>query len=377
MAGIYLHIPFCKQACHYCDFHFSTSLKNKTPFLEALHKEIELSREYLKGEKINTIYFGGGTPSLLSGEELKRVFDCIFHYHDVTSNPEITLEANPDDLNIEKIKELKTTPINRLSIGIQSFRDVDLKLMNRAHNAKDADYCVKAAQDNGFENITIDLIYSIPGLSIDEWKENLRKAFALEVPHISAYSLTIEPRTVFGNYYKRGILKPVEQDVSSDQFLIMLEQMRLHGLEQYEVSNFSKPGFESYHNSAYWSGENYLGLGPSAHSFDGSSRQWNISNNSVYIHKLSEGSIPFEREELDLRTRLNEYLMTGLRMRKGIDLDRIQIVYQFDFEKVYEELISELKSKKKLTLIERKLALTDEGFLMADRIASDFFVIEE
>jgi len=282
VAGIYLHIPFCKQACHYCDFHFSTSIANKQAFVEALQKEISLTKDYLQGEKIKTIYFGGGTPSMLEADELKRIFDSIYQVHNVDNDAEITLEANPDDLNLEanpddlnlqKINALKSSPVNRLSIGIQSFRDEDLKMMNRAHNSKEADYSVKASQDKGFENITIDLIYSIPNLSLMEWKENLQKAFDLNVQHISAYSLTFEPKTVFGNYEKRGLLKPVEQELSSDQFLLMLEQMRLNGFEQYEVSNFCKPGFESKHNSAYWSGAKYLGLGPSAHSFDGKSRQ--------------------------------------------------------------------------------------------------------
>lgn len=377
VAGIYLHIPFCKQACYYCDFHFSTSLANKPAFVEALQKEIALTKDYLQGEKIKTIYFGGGTPSLLSSDELKRILDTLMKYHEVEPDAEITLEANPDDLNLKKISDLASSPVNRLSIGIQSFRDEDLKLMNRAHNAGQADYSVKAAQDKGFENITIDLIYSIPGLSMSDWKENLRKAFELSVPHISAYSLTIEPRTVFGNYAKRGLLKPMEQEQSSEQYLLMLEQMRLNGFEQYEVSNFCKPGFESKHNSSYWHGEKYLGLGPSAHSFDGNSRQWNISNNSVYLKSLAEGKLPFEREELSNNTRLNEYLMTGLRTKKGIDLFRIQTEFGFDMRADYSDLIQELLSDNKIQLNQNILWLTDSGMLMADRIASDFFVLEE
>lgn len=377
MAGIYLHIPFCKQACHYCDFHFSTSLANKAPFVDALLKEIELTREYLSGDTIKTIYFGGGTPSLLTGDELKRILDRLYQTYDVVSDAEITLEANPDDLNMQKIIELKSSPVNRLSIGIQSFRDQDLKMMNRAHNAQEADYSVKAAQDKGFENITIDLIYSIPQLSLMDWKENLHKAFALQVQHISAYSLTFEPKTVFGTYEKRGLMKPVEQELSSEQFLTMLEEMRANGFEQYEVSNFCKPGYESKHNSAYWSGEKYLGLGPSAHSFDGNSRQWNVANNSVYIRSLMEGMLSFEREELDARTQLNEYLMTGLRTRKGVDLQRIQSHFGVDLYKLYKDLLDELIHQGKVIIDGSRMALTDEGLLMADRIASDLFIIEE
>ncbi|HEY8403281.1 MAG TPA: radical SAM family heme chaperone HemW [Flavobacteriales bacterium] len=377
MAGIYLHIPFCKQACHYCDFHFSTSLANKAPFVDALLKEIELKREYLGGDTIKTIYFGGGTPSLLTGDELKRILDRLYQTYDVVSDAEITLEANPDDLNMQKIIELKSSPVNRLSIGIQSFRDQDLKMMNRAHNAQEADYSVKAAQDKGFENITIDLIYSIPQLSLMDWKENLHKAFALQVQHISAYSLTFEPKTVFGTYEKRGLMKPVEQELSSEQFLTMLQEMRANGFEQYEVSNFCKPGYESKHNSAYWSGEKYLGLGPSAHSFDGNSRQWNVANNSVYIRSLMEGKLSFEREELDARTQLNEYLMTGLRTRKGVDLQRIQSLFGVDLYKLYKDLLDELIHQGKVIIDGSRMALTDEGLLMADRIASDLFIIEE
>lgn len=377
MAGIYLHIPFCKQACHYCDFHFSTSLANKAPFVDALLKEIELKREYLGGDTIKTIYFGGGTPSLLTGDELKRILDRLYQTYDVVSDSEITLEANPDDLNMQKIIELKSSPVNRLSIGIQSFRDQDLKMMNRAHNAQEADYSVKAAQDKGFENITIDLIYSIPQLSLMDWKENLHKAFALQVQHISAYSLTFEPKTVFGTYEKRGLMKPVEQELSSEQFLTMLQEMRANGFEQYEVSNFCKPGYESKHNSAYWSGEKYLGLGPSAHSFDGNSRQWNVANNSVYIRSLMEGKLSFEREELDARTQLNEYLMTGLRTRKGVDLQRIQSLFGVDLYKLYKDLLDELIHQGKVIIDGSRMALTDEGLLMADRIASDLFIIEE
>lgn len=377
MAGIYLHIPFCKQACHYCDFHFSTSLANKAPFVDALLKEVELKREYLSGDTIKTIYFGGGTPSLLTGDELKRILDKLYQTYDVVSDAEITLEANPDDLNMQKIIELKSSPVNRLSIGIQSFRDQDLKMMNRAHNAQEADYSVKAAQDKGFENITIDLIYSIPQLSLMDWKENLYKAFALQVQHISAYSLTLEPKTVFGTYEKRGLMKPVEQELSSEQFLTMLQEMRANGFEQYEVSNFCKPGYESKHNFAYWSGEKYLGLGPSAHSFDGNSRQWNVANNSVYIRSLMEGKLSFEREELDARTQLNEYLMTGLRTRKGVDLQRIQSLFGVDLYKLYKDLLDELIHQGKVIIGGSRMALTDEGLLMADRIASDLFIIEE
>jgi oxygen-independent coproporphyrinogen-3 oxidase len=375
MAGIYLHIPFCKKACHYCDFHFSTTMKNKDELIAAMHKELDLRKDYLQGEKIKTIYFGGGTPSVLESDEIKRILDHIHRVFEVEKEAEVTLEANPDDLTPSMIRGLKESTVNRLSIGIQSFRDKDLKMMNRAHNASQADYAVKASQDGGFENITIDLIYSIPGLSMREWKMNLETAIQLHVQHISAYSLTIEPGTVFGNYQSKGKLIAVDQDFSGDQFLTMIETLNKAGFDQYEVSNFCLPDFESKHNSAYWNGARYLGIGPSAHSFDGESRQWNIANNSVYVRFLEKNEMNFEREILDERTRINEYIMTGLRTKWGIDNELLRSKYHFDLFKEYEEMIFELKHKGKLNIDESTMRLTKEGLLMADRIASDFFIV--
>jgi len=375
MAGIYLHIPFCKKACHYCDFHFSTTMKNKDELIAAMHKELDLRKDYLQGEKIKTIYFGGGTPSVLESDEIKRILDHIHRVFEVEKEAEVTLEANPDDLTPSMIRGLKESTVNRLSIGIQSFRDEDLKMMNRAHNASQADYAVKASQDGGFENITIDLIYSIPGLSMREWKMNLETAIQLHVQHISAYSLTIEPGTVFGNYQSKGKLIAVDQDFSGDQFLTMIETLNKAGFDQYEVSNFCLPDFESKHNSAYWNGARYLGIGPSAHSFDGESRQWNIANNSVYVRFLEKNEMNFEREILDERTRINEYIMTGLRTKWGIDNELLSSKYHFDLFKEYEEMIFELKHKGKLNIDENTMRLTKEGLLMADRIASDFFIV--
>jgi oxygen-independent coproporphyrinogen-3 oxidase len=375
MAGIYLHIPFCKKACHYCDFHFSTTMKNKDELIAAMHKELDLRKDYLQGEKIKTIYFGGGTPSVLESDEIKRILDHIHRVFEVEKGAEVTLEANPDDLTPSMIRGLKESTVNRLSIGIQSFRDEDLKMMNRAHNASQADYAVKASQDGGFENITIDLIYSIPGLSMREWKMNLETAIQLHVQHISAYSLTIEPGTVFGNYQSKGKLIAVDQDFSGDQFLTMIETLNKAGFDQYEVSNFCLPDFESKHNSAYWNGARYLGIGPSAHSFDGESRQWNIANNSVYVRFLEKNEMNFEREILDERTRINEYIMTGLRTKWGIDNELLRSKYHFDLFKEYEEMIFELKHKGKLNIDESTMRLTKEGLLMADRIASDFFIV--
>jgi oxygen-independent coproporphyrinogen III oxidase len=377
VAGIYLHIPFCRQACHYCDFHFSTSLKIKDDLIASLHREIEMRKDYLEGRAIETIYFGGGTPSLLSTDEIKSLVDKIHQHFNVVSNPEVTLEANPDDLDRKKIKELRSTSINRLSIGIQSFRDEDLKMMNRAHESQQADYSVKLAQDCGFENITIDLIYSIPGLSDADWKINVSRAIDLHVQHVSAYSLTFEPKTYFGHLEKAKKLLPVEQEITSSHFQILTESLALAGFEHYEVSNFCKPGMESKHNTSYWKGEWYLGLGPSAHSFNGKSRQWNVANNPLYVLALTEGKLNFQGEEIDERTRLNEYLMTGLRTKWGIDTARIQQEFGLDLLKIYEEEINDYEQRGWLRNESNQIVLTSKGFLLADKIASDFFILEK
>jgi len=376
MSGIYIHIPFCKQACHYCDFHFSTSLQNKNTFLLALKKEIELRKDYLIGNKISTIYFGGGTPSLLSLKEISDIFDSLTNYFSIDADAEITLEANPDDLTKEKIKELKRTPINRLSIGIQSFFDEDLKLMNRVHDSAEAKASVKFAQEAGFKNITIDLIYGIPTLTNENWKKNIATAFSLNVQHISAYCLTVEPKTAFADFVKKGKIKNVDEQKSAEHFEIMIAEMKINGFYQYEISNFCKEGFYSRHNSSYWKQEHYLGLGPSAHSFDGVSRQWNIANNNSYTQSLKKNEILFEKEILTKEQRYNEYILTSLRTMWGTDLDYIK-------NNLGNDLLNYCLEEAKLYLLsgnlkqmENKLYLTDKGKLFADKIASDLFKVE-
>jgi oxygen-independent coproporphyrinogen-3 oxidase len=376
MAGIYIHIPFCKQACHYCDFHFSTSLKNKDAFLNVLKKEIQLQKDYLETKSISTIYFGGGTPSLLSEKELMHIFGTLNDHFSISSNAEITLEANPDDLTKEKIKELKKTPINRLSVGIQSFYDADLKLMNRVHNSSEALSTVKLSQDRGFDNISIDLIYGIPTLTHDKWRNNLQTAFALNVKHISAYCLTVEPKTALADFVRSGKIKNVDELHSSEQFEIMLEATHNTDFVQYEISNFCKDGFYSKHNSNYWLKENYLGLGPSAHSYNGTSRQWNISNNALYIQSLEKGELNYEKENLTVIQRYNEYILTSLRTIWGTDLKYIEQNFGNNF------LVHSLKEAEKYISAENvlhkenKLFLTDKGKLLADKIASDLFKTE-
>ncbi len=386
MAGIYIHIPFCKQACHYCDFHFSTSLQNKDAFLAALKKEILLQKEYfnnslsfLQGEgrgEVSSIYFGGGTPSLLSKNELIDIFECLKKNFQIHEDAEITLEANPDDLTEGKIKELKATPINRLSIGVQSFYDEDLKLMNRAHTAEESIKAVKFAQENGFENITIDLIYGIPGLTDHRWRNNLQIAFALNVNHISAYCLTVEPKTALAHQIKTGLVKNVDEQHGSEQFEIILEAMHQNDFVQYEISNFCKNGAFSKHNSNYWKKEKYLGLGPSAHSFNGESRQWNISNNALYIQSIEKGELNFEKELLSIEQRYNEYVMTSLRTIWGLDLNYLEHAFgKKNLEYCLTEVEQYIKSENVLAE-ENKLYLSDKGKLIADKIASDLFKIE-
>ena len=376
MAGIYLHIPFCRQACHYCDFHFSTSLRSKESLLDALHTELRSRSHYLEGQPIETIYFGGGTPSLLNAEELQRILDVIFQHYQVVREAEITLEANPDDLTYHKILELKRTPINRLSIGIQSFRNEDLQWMNRAHTAAQADFSVKCAQDRGFENITVDLIYSIPGLSNSAWKQNIQKAIDLEVSHISAYSLTVEPKTVLGHQHAKGEMQPVADAVSEEHFLTLRQLLLRSGFEQYEVSNFCRPNMHSRHNSAYWNGDHYLGVGPSAHSYNGQSRQWNVANNAQYIRAIQDGAPKFELELLTNTVRYNEYVMTRLRTKWGIDLNHIKQAFEIDILECERDRIEQWQQREMLVINNHIIQLTEKGLLHADRIASDLFIVE-
>lgn len=372
MAGIYLHIPFCKQACYYCDFHFSTSLKYKDDLLKALRNEIYLQKHYLDNETIETIYFGGGTPSLLSAAEINSLLDTITQCHTVASNSEITLEANPDDLDHEKVTALRQTPVNRFSIGIQSFFDEDLRWMNRAHHSKQAEASVKRAQDSGFENITADLIYGYPLLTDTKWKQNMGHIFELKIPHVSAYGMTVEPRTALATYIKKKVYAPMDEAQSAAQFLLLMDTMQQQGYEQYEISNFCTPGNYSRHNSNYWKGVKYLGIGPSAHSFNGQTRQWNVANNNQYTRSLSLNQIPAETEELNEQNRLNEYIMTSLRTSWGLDIDKIDIISKGSSTELIR-IAEPFFEKEWINRTGQILTLTREGKLYADHIASELF----
>lgn len=375
MSGIYIHIPFCKQACNYCDFHFSTSLKNKDALIKALLLEIELRKNYLKDSTIETIYFGGGTPSVLSEKDVFNLLEIIYKQYNVSSSAEITLECNPDDLSNEKLMELKRLEINRLSIGLQSFSDEELKWMNRAHTAQESESSVKRAQDKGFENITIDLIYGSKFSNITNWRSSLRKAIQLNVPHISAYNLTIEEKTKLGHDYKYQLEKPIDDEKSSEMFIEMIEVLQKNNFIQYEISNFAKEGFYSIHNSNYWKGKYYIGLGPSAHSFDGVSRQWNISNNNLYIKYLNEGAKKYyEKEILSEVDRYNEYILLSLRTIWGIDLNYLNQSFDISYNSTFQLQLGKLLRQEKVVIKGNIVTLTNQGKLLADKIASDLFV---
>lgn len=374
MAGIYLHIPFCKKACHYCDFHFSTSAKYKDEMLNALRNEIKLRRQYLGNEKIETIYFGGGTPSVLDSEDIHALIGEITSTFDVYDHAEITLEANPDDLHAQKVKELRQTPVNRFSIGVQSFYEEDLKWMNRAHNSTEAESSVKRVQDAGFENITVDLIYGFPLLSNIKWEQNIQKLLELGIPHISSYSMTVEPKTALAMFIAKGKEKAMNENQSSEQFMTLINRLTEAGFEHYEISNFAKPGMYSKHNSNYWEGVNYLGIGPSAHSFNGESRQWNIANNHRYISEIQENKIPAELEFLTPENRINEYIMTSLRTSKGMDLDLIAKKFGTEYSNRIQKELEVFLEKDWLSINDKKVILNLEGKLFADLIASELFI---
>ena len=326
MAGIYIHIPFCRKACYYCNFHFSTSFKTREEMIQAMVKELGLQRHYLNAQEIETIYFGGGTPSALPAEDIQWLLQTIRMHHGVAGDLEITLEANPDDITEQNVKAWKSAGINRLSIGIQAFQDDLLKAWNRSHNAAQALEAIELAQEGGIKNITADLIYGGPGLSDEDWISNIQRLIDSGIPHISSYALTVETGTALSHQIEKGKSIAPDDDQANRQYAILQNMLSANGLIQYEISNFARTGFESKHNRSYWSGAHYLGIGPSAHSYKGSSRQWNISNNLKYIKALQEELVPFEKEELTPIQQYNELVMTGLRTSRGIDIGRMQLL---------------------------------------------------
>ncbi|GGF80051.1 radical SAM family heme chaperone HemW [Wenyingzhuangia marina] len=372
MSGIYLHIPFCKKACHYCDFHFSTSLKNKEPLLKALVQEIILRADEFKNKTVKTIYFGGGTPSILDVDEIKNIIKTIRQYYKVIEIPEITLEANPDDLTDDKIKELAQTEINRLSIGVQSFGDKELQMMNRAHSSEEVKQCLHTATQY-FNNITIDLMYGIPGLSNEEWKQNIQQALKFGISHISSYALTVEEGTALADFIKKGTYPVINESLAAQHFDILVNTLTQAGFDHYEISNFGKPNFYSKHNTSYWLGKWYLGFGPSAHSFNGNIRSWNVANNAKYIKSLLENSLPSGQEILTVKDQYNEYIMTGLRTIWGVSLEKVSQDFGIKTSIFLEKQIQPFLENGTLMLKQNQLKTTQKGKFLADGIASELF----
>ncbi|WP_088323775.1 radical SAM family heme chaperone HemW [Polaribacter tangerinus] len=374
MPGIYIHIPFCKQACFYCDFHFSTSTKKKDAMILSLIKEMSLRKQELLKEKVTTIYFGGGTPSILSTSEINSLIEAVYTNFEVVEEVEITLEANPDDLSEEKIKALSKSRVNRLSIGIQSFDENDLQLMNRAHNAGEAKKSLELATQY-FENISLDLIYGIPGSTTATWLENINTALRFNVPHISSYALVVEPKTALEHFIATGKIKTVEDVVVQKQFLQLTEMLEAAGYIHYELSSFSKPAFFSKNNTAYWMGKSYLGIGPSAHSFNGKERSWNVKNNSKYIKDIAQNILPLEKEILSIEDRYNEYVMTGLRTMWGVSIDKINSDYGLKFAQYILQRSQKYRAQKLLSLHNNTLKTTKKGSFLVDGIITDFFMV--
>lgn len=374
MAGIYLHIPFCKTKCHYCDFFSLATTHFREDFTQALRREIILRKDYLKGEQVETIYFGGGTPSLLSGDIISLILSDIQDNFNITAEPEITLEANPDDLGPEKLDALQQAGINRLSIGVQSFRNKDLLSLNRVHDEKQALQCLKDAKAAGFGNVSIDLIYGIPGLDMKAWQENLEIFASLDIPHLSSYWLTIEPGTALAGFIRKRKYPPPDESSGAAQFEYLMEWAKKNKFLHYEVSNYAREGCFSRHNAAYWHAKPYLGLGPSAHSFNGNSRQWNISNLTAYIKGIKEGQPDTGEELLKETQKYNEYIMTSLRTMWGCDLD--QIVKSFGNRRAEETHLHAKKYIEMGWLKEEKnvLYVLNEGWLHIDSMSADFFL---
>lgn len=374
MAGIYIHIPFCKKACHYCDFHFSTSLSYKNELIDCLLKEIAIRSDYLNGETIQSIYFGGGTPSLLSASEVKTLLDEINKHFDVQQIIECTLEANPDDLTLEKMTSFREAGINRLSIGIQSFFEEDLLFMNRSHNAAQALACITLAREAGFDNFSIDLIFGYPLLSDEKWQQNIAKALQFNIPHLSCYAMTVEPQTALASLIKKKKTPPVNQEQSAAQFEYLMNELEAHDYQQYEISNYALAGKRAVHNSNYWKGIPYLGIGPSAHSFDGNSRQWNVANNIKYMKSLNENTLSFEKELLSPSQKINEGIMTSLRTKEGLNRKSITPHMNDEQRNEWIESVQHMQRDGMIVIEEDTIKLTQKGKLFGDYVAGELFV---
>jgi putative oxygen-independent coproporphyrinogen III oxidase len=374
MAGIYLHVPICKKLCFYCDFYHVISTGDNTAFIDALIKEAALRKDYLANETVSTIYFGGGTPSVLSIPEFGAVLEQIKRNYILAENPEISVELNPDDVNPAFLSGLRRLNFNRISLGIQSWRDADLKMLNRRHDSAQAEKALKEILDSGFENISIDLIYGIPGMSQEEWASILDFSFSFDIKHLSAYHLTFETGTVFGKMLEKGLIAEVDEEESILLFNTLIEKAEEAGFIHYEISNFGKPGYFSIHNSNYWKQVSYIGLGPSAHSFNGYSRQWNVRDLKGYIKSVNSGKSFYEHEDLDLKARFNEYVMTSLRTMWGIDLEYIERTFEKEGYDYVVNLAGKFKDYGLIKQDNKSLVLTNQGKIISDNIISEFMI---
>lgn len=373
MAGIYVHIPFCKQACHYCDFHFSTNYRNVSQLVESIVAEIHMQRSFFDNQRVQTLYFGGGTPSSVPYTEIAHIIQAVHDAFTIQGALEITLEANPDDLSLETLTRWKEIGVNRLSLGVQSFVDTHLRWMNRAHSASQAIAGIKRAQDLGLTNLTMDLIYGIPIMTTQEWHANIAQFMALDIPHLSAYGLTIEPDTHFGHLANKHQFNPAKDEEYNAQFRYLMNTARAHGFEHYEISNFAKPGHHSKHNSAYWFGAPYLGIGPSAHSYKDNLRFWNVASNLKYMQAIHNGKLPHEEEQLALSDRFNEYVLTRLRTMWGMDLNQIKNDFGVEFQNNVVLHVSPYIASGHVVKSGETLILTDDGKQLADKIAAELF----
>lgn len=374
MAGIYLHIPFCKKLCSYCDFYHVISGGDHTSFIEALVREMEMRRAYTGSEEISTLYMGGGTPSVLSLKETGMILESVWRNFNISSDPEITIELNPDDVNPPYLSGLKALKVNRISLGIQSWHDDDLRLLNRRHDSGQASAALDEIRNAGFENISADLIYGIPGMTSARWAENLDLTFSKDIKHLSAYHLTIEKGTPFWKMKDKGLLQETEEEESVAQFNLLTEKAEMAGFIQYEISNFAKPGYFSIHNTNYWKQVTYLGLGPSAHSFNGYSRQWNIRDLKGYVKAVGSDRDFYEKEELDNRTRFNEYIMTSLRTMWGVDLEYVEKVFE---KEGYDYLLNIAGKFIAYGLMKHEnntLVLTNQGKMISDNLISELMI---
>lgn len=374
MSGIYLHIPYCKQACHYCDFHFSTTLKGKEDLLQAMRQEIALRKDYFGNHSVETIYFGGGTPSILSVDEIAKLIETIYKNFTVVASPEITLEANPDDLSWEKLKDLQSIGINRLSIGIQSFHDNELKMMNRAHQAKDALQCLEQISQL-FDNYSIDLIYGMPNSTASSWLKNLAILEKFPIPHLSSYALTVEPKTALQHFVNQGVITLLEEEKVQEQFELLIDFTEEHHFIHYELSNFGKEGYFSKNNTAYWLGKPYVGIGPAAHSFNQKERGWNLANNPQYTKAIKQNTLAIETETLSKKDRFNEYIMTGLRTMWGVSYEKISLEFGERYVTYLQQSAQKHLENHLLYEDNQILRTTRKGKFLSDGIASDLFWI--